>query len=91
MGTAIWNGDDAPRAQVTAQRGGFFSTMQDVEITPSPDAKCGGHEGLIREFVECLQTGRQPETICTDNIKSLAMVFAAVESSETGRRVEIEA
>jgi hypothetical protein len=30
-----------------------------------------------------------PETYCADNIKSLAMVFGAIESSETGERVEI--
>jgi hypothetical protein len=28
--------------------------------------------------------------VCTDNIKSLAMVFGAIESAESGRRVEIE-
>jgi len=27
---------------------------------------------------------------CHDNIKSLAMVFAAIESSATGQRVKIE-
>jgi hypothetical protein len=32
-----------------------------------------------------------PETICTDNIKSLAMVFGAIESAREGRRVEITA
>ncbi|TIS16487.1 MAG: gfo/Idh/MocA family oxidoreductase, partial [Mesorhizobium sp.] len=34
-------------------------------------------------------TGTEPETRGTDNIKSLAMVFGAIESAETGRRVAI--
>jgi hypothetical protein len=36
-----------------------------------------------------VRTGKKPETICTDNIKSLAMVFAAIESAETGKRVKV--
>ena len=34
-------------------------------------------------------TARQPETDGADNIKSLAMVFGAIESAEAGRRVPI--
>jgi predicted dehydrogenase len=49
-----------------------------------------GHGGCIFHFLDCIRTGREPETICTDNIKSLAMVFGAIESAETGRRVEID-
>ena len=51
--------------------------------------KIGGHEGLIRDFVDCLRTGRTPETICTNNIKSLAMVFGAIESAMTRRVVDL--
>ena len=43
----------------------------------------------IRDFVDCVREGRTPETICTDNIKSLAMVFSAIESAEKGRTVEV--
>lgn len=51
--------------------------------------RVGGHPGLIREFVDCVKRGRKPETICTDNIKSLAMVFAAIDSAEKDRRVPV--
>jgi predicted dehydrogenase len=44
---------------------------------------------VIQDFVRAVETGTEPETRGTDNIKSLAMVFGAVESAETGRRVEI--
>ena len=36
-----------------------------------------------------IESGGEPETRGTDNIKSLAMVFGAIESAETGRRVDI--
>jgi hypothetical protein len=40
--------------------------------------------------VQCVRDGTTPGTICTDNIKSLAMVFSAIESAEQGRPVTIE-
>jgi predicted dehydrogenase len=89
-GSVTWDGGAGIAAQKVTKRGGFFSTVVDV---PAPDLartdRVGGHEGLIREFVDCVQRGKQPETICTDNIRSLAMVFGAVESATKGRRVTI--
>lgn len=90
-GSVKWDGGDNFQAQVVAETGGFFSKWQDAKIPPhDPRGKAGGHEGLIREFVQCVQTGDIPETICTDNIKSLAMVFGAIESAKLGRPVEIK-
>jgi predicted dehydrogenase len=71
-----------------AETGGFFSKWQDLEVPIPENARSGGHAGVIREFVDCVKTGRIPETVCTDNIKSLAMVFGAIESAEAGKRVE---
>jgi predicted dehydrogenase len=89
-GSARWNGADDLRAQVVVERGGLFSAMRDVEVPPAPPTdKVAGHAGLIREFVACVQSGGMPETICTDNIKSLAMVFGAIESAETGQPVAL--
>ncbi len=39
--------------------------------------------------MNALQTGATPMGECHDNIKSLAMVFAAIESSATGKRVPV--
>ena len=89
-GSVKWDGGNNFQAQVVAETGGFFSRWQDVEVPPhDPKGKVGGHEGLIREFVQCVQTGGTPETICRDNIKSLAMVFGAIESAELGKPVDI--
>ncbi len=48
-----------------------------------------GHAGVIREFLDSLKNGTKPQTDCTDNIRSIAMVLGAIESAEKGMRVEI--
>lgn len=88
-GSAIWDGLEGFKAQVVSGPGGFCSEWSDVEIKVDSNEKSGNHSGVIREFVESVLTGKTPETICTDNIKSLAMVFAAIESAETGKRIEL--
>jgi predicted dehydrogenase len=89
-GSLKWTNGADVQAQVVASTGGFQSTYQDVAV-PLYDGvdDVAGHKSLIQEFVTCIQTGTEPETICTDNIKSLAMVFGAIESAEAGKRVEI--
>ena len=44
----------------------------------------------MHEFFSALRESRAPETDCRDNIKSLAMVFAAIESAALKQRVPIE-
>jgi len=89
QGTVKWDGNGHMIAQRSTQTGNFFSEHEDVDIPLDQDDLQGGHSSIIREFVECVRTGTIPETICTDNIKSLAMVFGAMESAETGKEVAI--
>jgi predicted dehydrogenase len=90
-GSVTWDGAEEFRAETVAASGDFRSAMQELTLEPPHDADhIGAHEGIIREFIDCVQHGGTPETVCTDNIKSLAMVFGAIESAESGRRVEIE-
>ncbi|GCE16251.1 Gfo/Idh/MocA family protein [Dictyobacter kobayashii] len=88
-GTLTWDGGQKQQAQVIKETGGFISAYQDVDIPPYEARNIGGHAGLIREFFACIQNGTQPETQAEDNIKSLAMVFGAIESAETGLPVKI--
>lgn len=91
-GTVLWDGQDDFKVQVVSKTGGFFSEWKTVAVPPlDPADKVGGHGGVIRDFVDAVKAGGTPETICSDNIKSLAMVFGAVESAEAGQRVELEA
>ena len=90
-GSVKWDGGDRFEVQVVSATGGFFSDVEDMEIPVHEEpGKAGGHAGLIREFVHCVQTGEVPETICTDNIKSLAMVLGAIESAQSNRCVSIQ-
>ncbi len=88
-GSVRWDGAHGFRAQVVAATGTFFSKWDDVELPPAPELPAVGHAGVIRDFVDAVRSGRTPETVCTDNIKSLAMVFGAIDSAEQGRRVVI--
>jgi predicted dehydrogenase len=59
-------------------------------IVGTPDGTMGGGiAGTLREFLHALKTGARPPCECHDNIKSLAMVHAAIESAATGQRVAI--
>ncbi|GCF07535.1 Gfo/Idh/MocA family protein [Dictyobacter arantiisoli] len=87
QGSATWNGAQVIQAQVVAATGTFTSTHQDIEIPAYQAENIGGHAGIIREFFACIQNGTQPETNAADNLKSLAMVFGAIESAESGQKV----
>ncbi|MBE0697541.1 MAG: Gfo/Idh/MocA family oxidoreductase [Anaerolineaceae bacterium] len=83
-GSTRWDGEDGLSAEVVAAQAGFSSECRVCPIPPYNGPKVDGHTGLLRDFVDCLRSGRTPETICTDNIKSLAMVFGAIQSAENG-------
>jgi len=90
-GSARWDGFERMEAQVVADESGFRYPLSDVEIPPAaPGVKDDGHRGLIQEFVQCVRDGSVPETIASDNLKSLAMVFAAIESARLRREVPVE-
>jgi predicted dehydrogenase len=90
-GSLTWDGHDALKAEVVVSgRDGIFDRTQPIEVPPlDPADRVGGHLGIIRDFLHAIETGSEPETRGSDNIKSLAMVFGAIESAETGRRVAI--
>jgi len=89
-GSASWDGAEGFAAQTVAERtGSFISKCRDEAVEAVETEKVGGHAGILKEFTRCVRTGETPETICTDNIKSLAMVFGCIKSAQTGTRVEI--
>lgn len=90
-GTLIWDGYEELWAErATNTRDGIFDAPERVIVPPvREEDKVGGHLGVITDFLEALKTRTQPETAGNDNIKSLAMVFAAIESATSGERVNI--
>ncbi len=83
-GRISWTGGDWNQADITIQHWG--EEARPVELV---QLERGGQEGLLHEFVTALANGTQPDTAAASNIDSLAIVFAAVESAETGRAVEL--
>lgn len=70
--------------------GGFFRDLTEIEVpAPADIEQTHGHASVIADFLDAIASGRQPETVGSDNINSLAMVFAAIESAKTGQRVLI--
>jgi len=91
-GTLLWDGAERFEARAVAGDSGFLRPLRDVAVPPPPHpAQTHGHASVIAEFLDAIETGRVPETAGSDNIKSLAMVFAAIESARTRQRVLIAA
>ncbi len=87
-GSAIWAKNGTPYAELVMGDEGFQRPVERVEEPPATlDA---GIKGSLREFVAALETGATPQGECHDNVKSLSMVFAAVESARRGERVRID-
>ncbi|KXF76592.1 oxidoreductase [Paramesorhizobium deserti] len=90
-GSLVWDGHDDIQAEaVTSGRDGLFSEVAAVEIPPLDRSdRTGGHLGVMQDFIAATRGGPAPETVGAENIRSLAMVFGAIDSAEAGQRVEI--
>ena len=89
-GTLLYENDKDPAGQAVAGEEGFHRPLKDI-TPPCPPLEFPTMHGALREMLEFLRTGRRPQTECHDNIKSLAMVLAAVASARQGRRVPVRA
>jgi len=89
-GTLLWDGADNFDAKIVAGDAGFFRDLEPAEVPEPADLdETFGHASVIAEFLDAIEAGRPPETASQDNIKSLAMVFAAIESAKTHQRILI--
>jgi predicted dehydrogenase len=90
-GTAIWDGFQHPYFEVPVQK------EEKVFVNEFERKETGfewhgreGHFGCLDEMFQALLEGRKAETDCSDNIKSMAMVFGAIESAKKGCRVQLK-
>ena len=89
-GSVRWNGGEQIQVELVAEPGGFISKTKSVDLPSLTDScKTQGHRSLIAEFAECVREKKIPDTIAKDNIKSLSMVFGAIESATLGKRIEL--
>ncbi len=87
-GTAVWDGINPPYCEVVSpeKQDKFIYDVERVETSYLWDGR-EGHEGCLDEMFNALLQERKAETDCGDNIKSMAMVFGALESAKKGRKV----
>lgn len=93
-GSALWDGGKSITGERIVERGRpgkWVSAFEPIAVPAERSLEHQGHAGVIREFCDCVHTGGTPQTVCTDNIISLAMVEAAVQSAEAdGQRIHID-
>lgn len=87
-GAAAWDGEHDPIAERMTGNEGFIHPTEKITI-PADTNIPAGIAGSLRDFLNALRTGETPQGECHDNIKSLAMVFAAIESSQAARPVPV--
>ncbi len=89
--TVRWDGETNAKASIPSTQGQFINDCLETDLpTFENETRVGGHHGLIQDFVQHLRHGTVPETVASDNIRSLEMVFAAIKSAGTGRKIELE-
>ena len=84
-GTLIYEDEQDPRGEVRVGRG-VGSPLKKLKPLRSP-LRHATWRGALREMLAYLRTGKRPQCECHDNIKSLAMVYTAVESAAKARRI----
>ena len=81
-GSAVWDGDGPPTVEIVDGRQAAADDAEDADRHP-------GIAGSLREFVHAVRTGTTPMGEAADNVLSLAMVHAAIESSRSRQRVVV--
>ncbi len=90
-GTLAYEKDQLPVVENPVRKGKGLIWECKSPAIPKPTVKYGGMHGALREMLAFIRKGTVPQTECHDNIKSLAMVFAAMDSARKGRRVPVRA
>ena len=88
-GSAIWRSDEIYAEIINPDATEGFTT-ETIRVEPKYLWQGNeGHTGCFDEMFNALIEDRNPETICFDNIKSMEMVFAAIESAKQGKKILI--
>lgn len=82
-GRITWAGGDFTEAEIMVHQWG-----QAPEPAPLAPLAKGGQLGLLEAFMDAIASRTQPETAAADNVHSLGIMFAAVESARTGKVIE---
>ena len=87
-GTCVWDGDSKVYAEVvdSSKEQEFIGPVKRVDAQWNWKGR-GGHAGCIDDMFLAVKEKRPAMTDCRDNIQSMRMVFGAIESAKTGRKI----
>lgn len=85
-GAVVLDRDHVVRIQ-EHQRGRGLRT----EEVPTVQLTHQGHPAVVEQFINWLDGGPEPQTVIQDNIKSAAMLFGAIQASESSQTVDVAA
>lgn len=84
-GAAVLDKDSCVRIE---ERCGASTLVREV---PSVDLKWSGHQAIVCQFLDWLDGGAVPATVLADNIRSNALMLAAVQAGTEGTVVDVNA
>jgi ribosomal protein L21 len=87
----LWDGENEPYCSVVNGKLASGSRMLEYRRIVATESWTGkeGHDACFDEMLASIKEGRKAETDCSDNLMSMAMVFAAIESAKRGEKVMI--
>ncbi|XEC94790.1 Gfo/Idh/MocA family protein [Paenibacillus tarimensis] len=91
IGTIIWDGASEPYSEIVSpidQTGKFIREYEKLVISSDYLGRWG-HQGCFDEMFDAIEEGRLAETDCRDNIKSMAMVYGAIDSARTSEKIDL--
>lgn len=89
-GAAVWDGKNPPWYELNNVNTNKACISEIIKVKPEYKwDKNEGHVGCIDDMINALKEKTPAQTDCNDNIKSLAMVMAAIKSSKEQRKVYI--
>ncbi len=89
-GTLLLENDQHPHGQrvVPSEDKPFNRKLEDITV-PTVTINGTGIAGSLNEFIDALEGKGAPQCLLADNLRSLAMVEAAMESSKQGKKVDV--
>jgi len=81
--------DNDHKVKILRHIPGQETTTQEIPHVPA--VPWDGHNAIIYQFLEWLDDGPIPPTVISDNIKTAAMLFGAIEASATNQTVDVVA
>ena len=93
-GSAFWDGADKIYYEMDLSGYNKNGISENEQIQTSPINKIApmpmestGHLACINEMFDVLKKGTRPQTDCRDNIKSIEMVYKAIESARLNKKI----